>query len=442
MRIALMFTLLLVGRGAYAVDVLDAYALALRHDPAFQAALQQHEAGLQERRIGLANLLPNLSYAYQTARNRADVTAPTSTGGGSVHRNYTSSVGALTLQQPLFDYAAWAQYRQGVARAALAGEQFRGRGQALVVRVFAAYSQALLAGEQIDLARAQRRAYAEQLQMNRHTFEAGEGTRTDILETQARFELAQAQELEAGDALDGALRELQAMTGAPVSLEQLAPLAEPFTVPSLQPARFEAWRDLAMQANAELAGQRHGLEVAEQEVERQRAGHLPTLKLYASARRTRSETENTYGQEYDTGSLGLQVSVPLFAGGGVLAAQRKASASYAQANYEYDAQRNTLLNDLRKQFNLCTSAVAKVRAYGFAAEAAQALVEATRQSVAGGERVNLDVLDAQQQRYSARRDLAEARYGYLNAWLQLKYLAGHLDEADLVAVARFFQRGQ
>ncbi|TBV03321.1 peptidase [Pseudomonas dryadis] len=423
---------------SYALGVMDAYALALRNDPTFRAALSERDAGVENRAIGRAGLLPNLSYSYRKARNESEVSQTTAAGSVTTERDYDSYASALTLQQPLFDYAAWAEYRQGVAKAALADERLRGRGQELVVRLFEAYSQALLAGEQIDLARAQRRAYAEQLQLNQRTFEAGEGTRTDLLETRARHDLSRAQEIEAQDALDAALRELQAIIGEPVELEQLTPLNGPLEAAPLAPARFEGWRDLAMAHNAELASQRHGLEVAEQEVERQRAGHLPTLGLYASTRKTSSDSESTYNQKYDTDSIGIQFSMPLFAGGGVSAARRQASASYDQARYELDAQRDGVLNELRRQFNLCASSTAKVRAYELAVESASGLIEATRKSVAGGERVNLDVLDAEQQLYSARRDLAEARYGYLRAWLQLRYLAGVLGEGDLQQLSRYF----
>ncbi len=417
-----------------AFGVMDAYALALRNDPTFRAATRERDAGVENLAIGRAGLLPNLSYSYRKARNESDVTA----GGGTNGRDYDSYSSALTLQQPLFDYAAWAEYRQGVAKAALADERLRGRGQELVVRVFEAYSQALLAGEQIELAGAQRRAYAEQLQLNQRTFEAGEGTRTDLLETRARHDLSRAQEIEAQDALDAALRDLQAIIGEPVELRQLAPLSGPFSAEPLAPARFEGWRDMAMAHNAELASQRHGLSVAEQEVERQRAGHLPTLGLYASSRKTSSDSESTYNQKYDTDSIGIQLSMPLFAGGGVSAARRQAAASYEQARYELDAQRDGVLNELRRQFNLCASSTAKVRAYELAVESASGLIDATRKSVTGGERVNRDVLDAEQQLYSARRDLAEARYGYLRAWLQLRYLAGVLGEADLRHLSRYF----
>ncbi|MFJ4141950.1 TolC family outer membrane protein [Pseudomonas sp. NPDC089734] len=419
---------------ALALGVMDAYALALRNDPTFQAAIKEHQAGRENLAIGRAGLLPSLSYNYSKARNQSEVTS----GDTSVDRDYSSYSSSLTLRQPLFDYAAWAEYKQGVAKSALADEHFRGRSQELAVRLFEAYSKALLAGEQIELAKAQRRAYGEQLKSNQHTFERGEGTRTDLLETAARHDLARAQEIEAGDELDAALRELQALLGEPVELDQLSPLNNTFTSTPLQPARYENWRDLAVANNAELASQRHGLEVARQEVERQRAGHLPTLSIYASTRKTESDSESTYNQQYDTDSIGIQLSVPLFAGGGVSAGRRKASASYEQASFELDAQRNEVLNQVRRQFNLCNSATTKIRAYEMAVSSASTLIDATRKSIIGGERVNLDVLNAEQQLYGARRDLAQARYDYLRAWLTLKYLAGVLNDGDLNVIDRYF----
>ncbi|MCY1272131.1 Outer membrane protein TolC [compost metagenome] len=441
MRALLAALLLALAPPVAALDLRDAYALALRNDPTFHAAISERAAGLESRAIGRAALLPKLSYNYNNARNESEVTQSTVFGDVTNERDYRGYSSTFSLQQPLFDYAAWAEYRQGVAKALLADERFRSRSQELAVRLFGAYSEALFAHDQIALAQAQRRAYAEQLQLNQRLFKAGEGTRTDILETRARYDLAQAQEIEAQDTLDAALRELQAIVGEPLQIGDLAPLADDFPIQPLQPVRFEAWRDLALANNPELAAQRHALDVASAAVERNRAGHLPTLGLYASSGKTSSSSESTYNQKYDTDSIGIQLSVPLFAGGGVAAATRQATAELERASHELDAQTAATLNQLRKQFNLCASSTAKVRAYALAVDSAATLIDATKKSVAGGERVNLDVLDAEQQLYRARRDLAEARYGYLRAWLQLKYFAGLLDERDLETLAGYFADG-
>ena len=424
---------------AQALGLLDAYDLALRNDPTFQAAIQEREAGEENRTISRAGLLPNLSWSYNNSRNESEVTQSTAVGNVTSDRDYRSYASTLTLQQPLLDYEAYARFRQGTAQALMADERFRGKSQELAVRVLSAYSQALLAQERIELSRAQKRAFAERLQLNDRLLKGGEGTRTDVLETQARLSLAQAEEIEALDTQDSALRELEAIVGQPLQIEELAPLARQFAIPPLEPNRFDTWRELAMANNPELKSQHHALDVAEYEVERKRAGHMPKVSLYASSRQTSSDSESSYNQKYDTNSVGIQVSLPLFAGGGVSASTRQAAHQLSQAQYELDAQTSATLVELRKQFNLNTSGAAKVRAYEMAVSSATALVTATQKSVSGGERVNLDVLDAEQQLYTARRDLANARHAYLLARIQLKYYAGLLNEQDLQALAGYFQ---
>ncbi|OCW18573.1 peptidase [Pseudomonas aylmerensis] len=437
---ALLFTLCFsCAPAAQALGLLDAYDLALRNDPTFQAAIQEREAGEENRAISRAGLLPNLSWSYNNSRNESEVTQSTAVGNVTSDRDYRSYASTLTLQQPLLDYEAYARFRQGTAQALMADERFRGKSQELAVRVLSAYSQALLAQERIELSRAQKRAFAERLQLNDRLLKGGEGTRTDVLETQARLSLAQAEEIEALDTQDSALRELEAIVGQPLQIEELAPLARQFAIPPLEPTRFDTWRELAMANNPELKSQHHALDVAEYEVERKRAGHMPKVSLYASSRQTSSDSESSYNQKYDTNSVGIQVSLPLFAGGGVSASTRQAAHQLSQAQYELDAQTSATLVELRKQFNLNTSGAAKVRAYEMAVSSATALVTATQKSVSGGERVNLDVLDAEQQLYTARRDLANARHAYLLARIQLKYYAGLLNEQDLQALAGYFQ---
>ena len=433
--LAVLIVCALMAGPAQALGLLQVYDMAVNNDPSFRAAIEERAAGEENRVLGRSALLPTLSWSYNNSRNESEVMQARS----RTDRAYSSYVATLTLQQPLLDYEAYARFRQGAAQALFADERFRSKSQYLAVRVLSAYSQALLAQERIALSRAQKRAYAERLQLNQRLLKGGEGTRTDVLETQARLSLAVAEAIEAQDIQDAALRELEAMLGEPLQIEQLNPLVPHFTLQPLEPQHFENWRDLALANNPELASQHHALSAAEYEVERRRAGHLPKLSVYASSRQASSDSQSTYNQKYDTHSVGLELSVPLLAGGSVSAATRQAARQLSQAQYELDAQTAATLLDLRKQYNLNSSAGAKVRAYEMAVESASALVQATQKSVAGGERVNLDVLDAEQQVFSAKRDLAEARYTYLLARLKLKYYAGVLNDGDLQQMAGYFR---
>ncbi|NWB45276.1 TolC family outer membrane protein [Pseudomonas gingeri] len=432
---------LVVSTGSQAMGPFQVYEQALRNDPVFLGALKERDAGQENRAIGRAGLLPKISYNYNQGRNDSRATYLSERGNAHEDRHYTSSGSTLMLQQPLIDYEAYANYRKGVAQALFADETFRGKSQELLVRVLTYYTKALFAEDQIEIAQARKKAYEEQFQQNEHLFRQGEGTRTDILEAESRFELATAEEIEARNEQDAALRELGALIGVPsVDVSELAPLAQTFQSFPLEPANFDTWHAMALENNPTLASQRQALEVARYEVERNRAGHLPKLNAYASVRKSESDSGNTYNQRYDTNTIGFEVNVPLFAGGGVSASVRQASANLEQAEYELDGKTRETLIELRRQFSACLSGVSKLRAYKKALSSAEALVVSTKQSILGGERVNLDALNAEQQLYSTRRDLAQARYDYLMAWTKLHYYAGTLRETDLARVDEAFIR--
>ena len=424
---------------AQALGPFQVYEQALRNDPEFLAALQERDAGQESRTIGRAGLLPKLSYNYNKGRNNSRATYLNERGNSHEDRNYNSYGSTFTVQQPLIDYEAYANYRKGVAQALFADETFRSKSQELLVRVLTHYTQALFAQDQIDNARAKKNAYEQQFQQNEQLFRQGEGTRTDILEAESRYELATAEQLQAQDDQDAALRELGALIGvATVNIDELTPLPASFSALPLQPASYSNWHTMALESNPLLASQREALEVARYEVERNRAGHLPKLNAYASVRKMESESGNTYNQRYDTNTIGIEISLPLYAGGGVAASVRQASSNLARVEYELEGKTRETLIELRRQFNACQSGVSKLRAYQKALISAEALVVSTRQSILGGERVNLDALNAEQQLYSTRRDLAQARYDYLLAWTKLHFYAGTLGEQDLARVDEAF----
>jgi outer membrane protein, protease secretion system len=424
---------------AQAMGPFQVYEQALRNDPEFLGAIKEREAGQENRIIGRAGLLPKLSYNYNKGRNNSKATYLNENGNRHEDRNYSSYGSTFMLQQPLIDYEAYANYRKGVAQSLFADENFRSKSQELLVRVLTHYTQALFAQDQIDNAQAKKKAYEQQLRQNEHLFRQGEGTRTDILEAESRYELATAEEIQARDEQDAALRELGALIGQPlIDIDQLTPLAHNFGTFALEPANFSTWHDLALANNPALASQREALEVARYEVERNRAGHLPKLNAYASVRKMESESGNTYNQRYDTNTIGIEINLPLYAGGGVSASVRQASSNLSQVEYELEGKTRETLIELRRQFNACQSGVSKLRAYQKALVSAEALVVSTRQSILGGERVNLDALNAEQQLYSTRRDLAQTRYDYLLAWTKLHFYAGTLREQDLARVDEAF----
>ncbi|UNX75347.1 TolC family outer membrane protein [Klebsiella aerogenes] len=448
MSLALSSIAWLISSPAYSLGILDAYSLALEKDPTFQAAIKEKEAGDEAKNIGRAGLLPKVSLNYQNApRNWQTQKYQTSDIFGNVsdvtkRQQYRSYAGSVTLTQPLFDYEAYAKYKTGVAQSLMADEKYRSKYLELAVRVISAYVSVAYAKDQIALAEAQKAAYKEQLALNDRLMAAGEGTVTDVAETQARYSLAEAQVIEARDVLDSAQRGLEVIIGIPLDQLDAMQTLRPgkFQVSPLRFTAFDDWQKLAMERNPQLASSRHGVDAARYDVERNRAGFMPQVQLYASHSENDSSSDNTVNQKYRTDSVGVQVSMPIYSGGGVAASTRQAAARYGQAKYELDAQVGSIMNDLRKQFNQCISSQAKLRAYELAVKSATTQVEATRQSVLAGQRVNVDVLNAEQQLYAAQRDLAEAKYTYIKAWISLLGDSGTLSEKDIASVAGYFSR--
>lgn len=426
---------------AWGMGLLPAYEAALVNDPTYRAALRENEAGQQARVLGRAALLPVISASYSRNRNFSDIT--TSTPGfpeRNDERYYNSQSAVLQLRQPLIHHEGKARHRQGIAQTQASDAQFRARSQEVIVRLVGLYAPAQYAEDQLALATAQRDAFAEQGKSNERLFKRGEGTRTDVLETQAKLDLAEAQLLEARDNLQNAREALAAMVGRRITA--LDPLSEQFRVRPMEPANIDTWQELALNNNPEISAQRYAVEIAREEIQKNQAGHSPRLDLIASVAKNESDTINTLNQSANTRSIGVQLSIPLYSGGAVTAATTQAVANFEKARANLDGQTSLVLVELRKQYNLTFSSTARIDAARKALESATVLVEATQKSVQGGQRTNVDVLNARQQVFEARRELALQRYNYLLGYLRLRYAAGVLSVSDLRDVAGYFVAGK
>jgi len=425
---------------AVALGLLPAYQAALANDPVYRAAQRDNEAGQQFRELGRSNLLPNVSASYTRNRNQADISTSSARGDVTERRNYTGLAVSLQVRQPLYYPEGHARYRQGIAQTSASDAQFAARSQDLIVRLVGLYAPAKYAEDQLAQAIAQRDAFAEQRQSNVRLFQRGEGTVTDVLETQAKFDLAEAQVLDARDNLVNTRNALAAMVGQ--DIDKLDPLADDFRVRPMLPETYESWKQSTLDNSPELRAQRYAVEIAREEIIKNRAGHSPRLDLIASTGQNSSDTTNTFNQSAKVHTIGVQLNVPLYAGGAVTAATSQAVSNYGKAQADLDAKTNMVLLELRKQYNLTLSSAVRIDAAAKALRSSALLVEATQKSVKGGQRTNLDVLNAQQQLFEARRDLALARYNYLLGYLRLRYAAGTLSVADLTDIAGYFVAGQ
>ena len=409
---------------AWSLDLSQAYGEALVQDSTIRAARAATDARRERLPQARAQLLPSVSASVSRYRNWLERTSPDASGQlVTANLRYTSSSEALTLRQPIFRMYQMADYRQAQAQVDDAEATLERETQNVGVRVSGAYFEALLAEEHLALVLAQKTAYTTQFDAAQKRLGAGFGTRTDIDEARAALDLNLAQELEARQNLDFTRRQIQSLVNRPI--DRLAPLdSSRMRLVPPSPDRLEDWVEQAEINSPELQSLVAQVEAAKYELEKAQAGHYPTLDAIAQWSRNDSDTINNIKTRYSNKSIGLQLSIPLYSGGHVSSTVRQAIAGQLRAEEALEALRRDLAVRLHREFRGVTEGVLRVRALEQAVRSSEQVVISNRRSFEAGSRTLPDVLNAEQQKVSAQRDLAQARFVYLMSRIRLQALAG------------------
>jgi outer membrane protein len=299
------------------------------------------------------------------------------------------------------------------------------------VRVAQAYFDVLIAQDSVGLVGAQKTAISEQHEQAKRNFEVGSATVTDTLEAQSRYDLTGAQEIAAQNDLEIKRSALQQLINATPG--DLAPLGKELKLEAPQPADMQKWVEEAQLNNLQLAIAQAGAEIADKEVARNRGGHYPTVDLVANY--TQNNGVNFgIGTDSTNKSIGVQLNMPLFQGGVVNSRWREAEANRERARQELENARRNVAQQTRQAYLGVVSGIAQVQALQQALTSSVSVLEASKLGHEVGVRTNLDVLNAQQQLFSTRRDLYQAQYNYLLSQLLLKQAVGALGEEDLSKV--------
>ena len=418
---------------AQAADLLSVYRDAVVYDAQFASAKSALEAGRQQLPQGRAGLLPNVSLSANTTWNELD-TSVRSSPPIDINSKFNSNGWTATLSQPLFRWQNWVGYKQSAFAVAQAEAQFVLARQNLILRVAQAYFDILLSQASLATAQAQKVAINEQLESAKRNFEVGTATITDTHEAQARYDLATAQEIAAQNDLLVKKQALRAIVGkdydALLALKPEAQIGRP------QPDDLGKWAESAEAGNTNVAIAQAGLEIAMQEADKQRAGHYPTLDLVAT-RGTNSSGFNLTvrsGSNTTASTVGVQLSIPIYAGGATQSRYEQAVSLRDKAQADLDNARRSAALGARTAYLGVSSGLSQVKALEQALASSKLALDSNKLGYEVGVRINIDVLNAQQQVYSTQRDLAKARLDTLTALLQLKAAAGSLAEDDLAAI--------
>jgi outer membrane protein len=440
------------------MDLVRLYQEAAFNDPVLNSARFNYAANKEFYWQGLSTLLPQVS-----ANPAATRFFQHGEGNSRVYdqRSYT-----VTLTQPIFNAAALEVFRQGDLVTKVSDLQFLQAQQDLVIRVSQAYFDVLTAQDNVELFQNKKGLIKQQLQAAQSKFEVGSATIVDTNDAQARFDLANAQEIAAQAELVVRRGVLEQIIGRPVA--SLKPLAKDATIagvvidprvqskvskdnvsatananginPNLPPGQtLDDWVKQAEAANYGVLASQLNVNIAQSTYRSALAANVPTVNFvgttgFNAANGSQTNFNPSTTQNIFNNTIGLQMNIPIFSGGFNNSVIRQNAALLDKAKADYDGLRRAAAQNTRQAFTGFYGGLATVKAFEAAEKSGATALASSQLGFDVGNLINLDVLITLDALFTTRATLYKARYDTILNALKLKAQAAALTDQDLLAV--------
>ncbi|MCF2949080.1 outer membrane channel protein TolC [Paraglaciecola aquimarina] len=416
MKKTLLSLLISVGMtsSAYADSLFEVYQQALQNDPSTLQSKANKEAAFIGIERSRASLLPQISASLSANKSYGD-SEGSSNGAG------------VSLRQSIYDQSNWIAVDRAELVASRADTIYAQAMQNLIVRTVTNYFNTLQAKDDLEFAKAEKRAIERQLEQTKQRFEVGLTAITDVHEAQAQYDTSLASEISAENEVENNLEALREITGRYYSsLNSLN--TDTFAAAMPSPSNIEDWLKLADEFNLQIISANTSVDIAKFDIKNARSGHMPTVSLSANAN---SNDDDDSDSRFNTYGIGLSVSVPIYSGGRTSADVSTAKFNFVANSEERERTRRQVIRNVRSNYNGVKSAIARIKAFEQSVVSAESALKATEAGFEVGTRTIVDVLNSTRNLFNAKRNLSRVRYGYVTSVMDLKLAAGKLSEQDV-----------
>lgn len=414
-----------------AADLQDVYLMAMENDAQYQQAVASNLATQEQKPQAFSQLLPNVSLSAGTTNQNTTTSGGFNFGGQDKFDTNTHNY-RFTMTQPLFRWDRYLQLRQANMAIQQADATLIAAEHDLIIRVTQAYFDVLAAMDSLAFAQAERRSQSRLLEQTNQRFNVGLTAITDVQETQAGYDRAVAQEIEAENTVDNSREALREIIGQYVL--EYAQLVEEIPLVKPDPDSIDEWTNTSLEQNPEILARMYAVESARQQVKIQKAGHFPTLDLQATKSYQKSGGGRFGGNKSKSEDIGLQLNVPIYQGGYVNSRTREAIHQVDQELQRLTQTRRASQRSTRQAYLGVISGISQVEAYKQTVVSSETALRAAQAAFDVGTRTAVDVVAAERNLSQARRDYASARYNYLLNTVRLKQSAGILSTEDVVNI--------
>ena len=425
--LVLTSSLVMLTTTASAENLLQVYSHAKAYDPQLKAFEENFLAVKESINQANAALKPQVGLsASSTLSNQHTYNSAASDGSTDIFSNSYS----VNLTKPLYNKSLKAVTAKAQAAVAQSGASLENSKQDLIIRTAESYFNILLNKENLTFAQAEKKAIGKQLEQVKAHFEAGIVAITDVKETQSRYDQSGAQVISSSNQLELAKEALRVITGR--SYKQFSGNGGGIKLVKPNPANIDTWINLAEKKNKQIQASKHAIQVAQKNLEQQRAGRKPTVDLVASHGGTLSRygSSSSNNDQINT-AVGVQLNIPLYTGGATSSNTRDALHRVKQAQHELTLQQQLIQQQVSSAYLTVISDISRTQSLQQALNSTQTALEATQAGFEVGTRTAVDVLLSLRNVFAAKRDFASARYNYLLNTLKLKQAAGTISVNDI-----------
>lgn len=443
-KVLAMAMMLIVHQTAEAAaNLIAVYNQALISDPTYQQAIAQRLSTNEGVPISRSALFPAASITGLPTLTRTTASGSAQSYNAGSTRGYTVT---LNVSQTIFNFAEWTALVGAKETAKQADATLNASLQNLMIRVAQAYFAILEDEDNVQSSLSTKVSYTKQLDQVKQEFNVGVKTITDVYTAQASYDSSVANYITALNTLANDKENLRAITG--IYYDKLAKLSEQFPLISPNPKNPDLWEQTALKQNWSVIAARYGMEAARENIKQQFAGHLPTVNLQGSYETDvirnsggNAVVGNVGTNQTHTSTIGLQLNVPLIAGGLVIAQTHQAQYDFQSAAQALEKQMRSTITNTRQSYLDVIADISKIKADRQAIQSAQSSLEGLREGYRVGTNTLLDVLNQQQTLYTNETQYATDRYDYVNKLLALKQAAGTLSPHDLEVINQWLYQG-
>jgi outer membrane protein len=339
---------------------------------------------------------------------------------------------SVSLQQVLFNWQAFAARRRATQVENQMEAEYYFELSRLLTDVAQRYLNVLLAQDSLTSLSAEVDAVTNQLNQIQSLYNLQLAQITDLRQAEASLVATQAEQLRLEAELAIAQENLRSVTG--IDVGTLYVLSDEIEVPEAQ-NNMQYWAEIAERSNQQIRARRYALEAAEESISESRGAYMPRVSFFATRQESNVGFDNRFLGDIDTTYIGLDVTIPIYAGG---TNRARESEARAQRNIAENELRQTELDanaSVRSAFLQQQSSKLLTEAAGRLVDSTRLFSEAAQQGFELGTVTNVDVLNALRDQFQAERDLQRARYEQINFLLLLKHEAGTLNAGDLIEIS-------